>query len=463
MYPEFGPLRRELYGRHMDFFRLGAAHRERLFLAANRIGKTEGAGGYETTLHLTGHYPPWWEGRRFDRPVRVWIAGKTNETTRDILQAKMLGHVQGSGTNKRVSGTGLIPAEAIAGRPTWKQGIPDLVDTIQIKHASGGTSTLGIKCYKQGRGSFEGTEQDVIWLDEEPPMDIYSECLVRTMTTQGLILLTFTPLEGLSDVVMSFLPDGDMPDTGILEHAGRTRKAVVMATWDDVPHLSAQDKAELLAGFPPYQRDARSKGIPALGSGVIYPVPESDYLVDPFQLPAFWPRAYGFDVGWNRTAAIWGAWDRDTDTVYLYSEHYRAEAEPSVHADAIRGRGDWVPGAIDPAARGRSQDDGKQLLQNYLDLGLNINPADNSVEAGIYLVWQRLSAGRLKVFRSLSNWLMEARLYRRDEKGRIVKERDHLMDATRYLITTGLLHATTPPRDIPNVSGHAPLDPTYGY
>jgi len=162
-------------------------------------------------------------------------------------------------------------------------------------------------------------------------------------------------------------------------------------------------------------------------------VPESDITVGDFPLPEHWPRAYGLDVAWNRTAAVWGALNRDTDVLYLYSEHYRGEAEPSVHAQAIRSRGEWIHGAIDPAARGRSQVDGRQLLQMYTELGLKLHVADNSVETGIYRLWQRLSSGRLKVFSSLRNWLEEFRLYRRDEKGRVVKDRDHLLDATRYL------------------------------
>jgi phage terminase large subunit-like protein len=199
-YPDEGPLRRELYPKHLEFFQAGAKYRERCFMAANRIGKTEGAGGYETTLHLTGHYPHWWQGKRFDRSVRWWVAGKTNETTRDIVQRKLLGP-------KDSPGTGLIPYEVI-GRITWKQGVQDLVDTVQIKHETGDWSLLGFKSYQQGRDSFEGTEQDGIWLDEEPPVDIYGECLIRTATTHGLIMLTFTPLEGMSETVMSFLPDG---------------------------------------------------------------------------------------------------------------------------------------------------------------------------------------------------------------------------------------------------------------
>src|SRR4030095_5337189 len=208
---------------------------------------------------------------------------------------------------------------------------------------------------------------------------------------------------------------------------------LTLCTWQQVPHLSPEVQDELLATYPAYQRDARSKGIPALGSGAIYPVSESDIAVPDFELPAHWPRAYGLDVGWNRTAAVWGALNRDSDCLYLYSEHYRGEAEAVIHTEAIKARGAWIPGAIDPSARGRSQIDGRQLMQMYIDLGLQLNDADNAVESGIYQLLMRLSTGRLKVFKSLQSWLSEFRLYRRDEKGRIIKERDPLMDASRYL------------------------------
>ena len=178
-------------------------------MAANRIGKTFGAGGYETAVHLTGIYPDWWEGRRFKRRVRAWAAGKTNETTRDIVQQTLLGNVI-QGPRKYFDGTGVIPGHLIAAI-TWKQGVTDLADTVRIVHSTGQYSELGFKSYQQGRGSFEGTSREVIWLDEEPPEDVYGECLIRTATTDGITMLTFTPLEGMSAVVMSFLPKEMQP------------------------------------------------------------------------------------------------------------------------------------------------------------------------------------------------------------------------------------------------------------
>lgn len=237
-------------------------------------------------------------------------------------------------------------------------------------------------------------------------------------------------------------------------------KFTVMATWDDVPHLNEKDKKDLWNSIPPFQRDARTKGIPQLGSGAIYPIAEEEIICEPFDIPKFWPRSYGMDVGWNRTSVVWQAWDQESDTVYFYSEHHRSGAEPAVHAAAVRARGDWIPGVIDPSARGRSQVDGSRLVEIYSDLGLYLQFADNSVDAGLLAVWGRLSDGRLKVFKTLQNWRSEYRMYRRDDKGKIVKKDDHLMDASRYLLMSGLQLASLPPLSRDEESRHQFSDPT---
>jgi len=236
---------------------------------------------------------------------------------------------------------------------------------------------------------------------------------------------------------------------------------VVQAGWKDVPHLGEKDIQDMSRSIAPHQLEARMNGTPSLGSGAIYPVPEEDVVIEPFQIPAWFPRVYGLDVGWNRTAAIWCAHDRENDTLYLYSEHYRGQAEVPVHAKAIRMRGTWIPGVIDTAARGRSQTDGRSLWSLYDEEGLILHKADKAVEAGLMEMLDRLSTGRLKVFSTLQHWLAEYRLYRRDEKGRVVKENDHLMDATRYM-AMGIHHAETQPRDN-DITPTVAADPTAGY
>jgi len=462
-FPDAGPFRRELYTGAMEFFRGGFSYPERLLLGGNRVGKTDAA-AYEVVLHLTGLYPDWWEGRRFSHPVEVWASGDTATTTRDIQQLALYGPIP---TAPR---TGMIPAHLIK-HASAKTSIPNAVETVWVKHASGGDSSIQFKSYDQRRLAFQGTSKHVIWLDEECPDDIYTECLLRTLTCGGITMVTFTPVEGLTPFLQSWLEhavmfqdrdvenpqaadamvfsgadeeppaDVDGRETSEAEEAlpiARRQKLVVMIAWDEVPHLSKAAQDQMLSEIPVYQRAARTRGIPNLGSGVIYPIPEEDIKIAPFKIPDHWPRGYGMDVGWNWTVALWGAYDRETSTWYLYHEHYRSHAEPPVHAAGIKGVGDWIPGRIDPAANGRSQVDGRQLMQLYLDLGLQIDFAPNGVEAGIYNVWTAMTAGQVKVFSTLRHFFTEYRMYRRDAKGRVIKKNDHEMDCLRYLLASGV-------------------------
>lgn len=218
--------------------------------------------------------------------------------------------------------------------------------------------------------------------------------------------------------------------------------------WLDCPHLSEQQIAEQIASTPPYQLDARSKGIPILGKGKVYALDENDYITTPFEIPSYWPQAYGMDADWNRTAVVWGAWDKQSDIVYGWSEHFGGQMPPAVHADAIRSRGAWMVGAMDPSTHGKiSPLDGKRLSEAYLDLGLDLVNADNAVEAGIFSVYQRMSAGRLKIFSTCTKLRSQLLIYRRGDDGRVIKEQDDLPDALRYLIMTGMFHASVEPLD----------------
>lgn len=198
LYPESGPLRRELYSKHLEFFKAGAIHQERAAIAGNRCGKTI-MSCFETAVHLTGLYPKWWEGKRFNHAVEWWAAGETSETTRDILQFELLGPLD-------QLGTGMIPKDRIIGDPTRRRGVADAVDTVRVRHVSGGISSLGFKSYDQGREKFQGTAKHGISLDEEPDSSVYFECLARLMTTGGLMICTFTPLLGMSEIVQLFMP-----------------------------------------------------------------------------------------------------------------------------------------------------------------------------------------------------------------------------------------------------------------
>ena len=437
-------------------------------------GKTTVA-AYELVCHATGSYPDFWTGRRFDKPVDIWVAGDTAGTARDILQTALLGPTS---TIETREWSGMIPRTMVYD-VSRKPGVPLAVSSIWVRHTTGGVSTIEVKSFDQKRESFQGTTKAMCWLDEEPPEDIYGECLMRTMTSDGLMLVTFTPLQGLTPFIASWLEQSvvevlderghselrpaksevfkgievaDLPDESDFKGAEAPKEEkgtryIVMASWDDAPHLTREQKDAMLLEFPIHQRDARSKGIPALGSGVIYPIPEGDIRVAPFEVPDSWPRAYALDIdagaGW--TAALWGAHDRTSNVYYIYDCYKRSHAEPVIHAEAIKARGKWIPGVADAAALLVTAGDVEQMLSVYRRLGLDIVLPKKGVEAAIFQVWELLSAGRLKVFASCEAFFEEFRLYRRDGKGRIVKQHDHLCDCLSYLVVTGFPRAKTKP------------------
>lgn len=450
MYPETGPLRRELYGKHMEFFGASKTHSETLMLSANRSGKTT-CGAYATALHLTGDYPSWWPGRKFSAPTVGWVCNTSGTKVRDINQLELLGP-------PGQFGTGMIPGDAIVTTKS-KSGIADGVEIIYVRHKSGGVSRAILKSYQEGREGFQGERPNFIWPDEEPPGDIDEEMSMRLMSTVpgqpgGIKYITFTPLEGYTAVVKSYL-ESDDPD-----------KFVVKMGWRHAPHLSQDEIDKMSRKYLPSQLRARSEGEPSMGMGAVYPVEDVDLLlVDPFQIPPQWPRWYGMDVG--KTAVIWFAWDRDADVMYLWDEYFSEVYNPALHALAIKARGEWMNGTVDPSSLQSSQHDGAKLIETYRKLGLKLVTAENAVESGIQDVWMRLSTGRLKIFKTLTGWREEFGRYHRRKvetvfgvQDKIVKKDDHRMDSTRYGVVSGPAIAKCNPLSAPKLI--KPIRPGYG-
>lgn len=217
----------------------------------------------------------------------------------------------------------------------------------------------------------------------------------------------------------------------------------VIAGWNDVPHLTEAMKEQFLESVPPSHRAVRTEGQPHLGSGQIWPVPEEDVACDPITIPKHWPKGFGLDTGWKDTGVVFCALHPEADILYIYSVYKRGLVEHPVHAAAIQSKGAWIPGVGDAAARNLK--DGRQFIQMYRDFGIDLELANKAVETGIGEVWTRLSSGRLKVFSTCDKWFDEFRTYIRDEKGQVVKRDDHLMDATRYMVMSGIQRMKRPP------------------
>ena len=398
------------------FHNQGQTFKERLFLAGNRCGKTH-AGAVEMAMHLTGLYPKWWQGKKFENAIQAWAASNTSESTRDILQKAYIGEFS-KGT------LGTIPAHLIE-KITYKRGVTGCVDTVYVKHKNGGVSVLGFKSYDQGREKFQGTSRHFIHLDEEPDMRLYEECLLRTLDVGGLLILTMTPLKGMTDICQHFLNNQS------------NERAVVQASWNDALHLTEMEKERLRKTLRPHELEAREKGVPSLGAGKVYPVLESSILVPKFQVPKHYQKTFAIDFGWsNPTAIVWGAKNPETNTVYIYDAYAMSEKTPAEHSLIIKQK-HVLNGVCDPAGLGANQSDGKNIISQYLTHGVSLTAADNQVESGIMQVLEAFENGQLKVMNHLENWLNEFRLYRRTEAGKVFKKNDHLMDATRYLWVSG--------------------------
>jgi len=423
------------YRKQIEFHRLGTEYRERLLMAANQVGKTVAAGA-EVAMHLTGRYPNWWKGRVFDRPVAGWAAGVTAEATRDNPQRILLGR-------PNAWGTGMIPKNAFAEQPTLNRSVADGVDTLIVRHGGGGDiqsgeSILQFKNYNQGREKFQGETLDFGWCDEEPPEDVYIEFLTRLQAKEdAIMLMTFTPLQGMSLVVKRFMVDK------------KVGTIIVSMTLEDAEHYSEERRKEIEESYPEHLRDAKARGIPVLGSGAVFPIPEQQIAVQPFELPAHWPRLAGIDFGFDHpTAVSWLALDRDTDTTYLYATHGAKRQPVAVHASAIRAKGDWIPVAW-PKDGNNETAAGPALAKQYRDEGINMlaehatlpeNPggkAENtptsrvSLEGSVGQMLASMIGGTFKVFSTCGPWIEEFRLYHRKD-GIIVKEMDDYLDSSRY-------------------------------
>ena len=433
------------YLKQIEFHKAGKIAIERLFLAGNRTGKTYCA-CVEVAMHLTGNYPDNWDGHKFDHGITAWVASENYEITRNVLQSMLVGGYSQDGTFKN----GLIHKNLIL-KKSMLSGVSGAIDHVHIKHASGNVSTLYFKSYKQGREKFQGARCHLIHLDEEPPKDIYTECLLRLQDVdgkgQGRLILTMTPLKGYTEMMSYFLQYNNSGDDII-----RTDPEIVVngkyyiqASWDDNPYLSQESKNQLRATLKQHELEARERGIPSIGSGLVYQVPESEFLVDPIEIPKYWPRVFGMDVGFFApTAVVFIAHDRDNDIIYIYKEYSVSEKTAAQHAYSLLIMGcDWIPGICDPAVNQGSQRDGERLIDDYAKAGIRLEKGRYAKELAIDSVLERIRNGRFKVFNTCKKFMEEWRGYSRDERGKIIKGRDHLMNALEFVITDGLKMAKT--------------------
>jgi phage terminase large subunit-like protein len=437
------------YPKQSEFFSGGTMFRERGLFGGTQVGKTE-TGAFEMACHLTGEYPEWWEGRRWDRAVRAWGVGENMKMCRDILQRKLCGEPG----DVAAFGSGMIPKEAfvdgMAGQTLAHGSEKNAFDTIYVRHVSGGVSVMRFRTYSQGPVALQGESLDIVWLDEDPADDaIYSECLARTAATGGMLYITFTPLTK---------PGGSTSHRYLQEFS--PQRTFVKFGLKHIPsngHIKPEDRAALIASYPTHERAARVDGEPMLGQGRIYLTPEENIIEDgdPVSWPTYWCWGWAMDLGISSThpwAGVLMCHDVQADVLHVVAELRISGQTPGVHVSMMRqvemrifGHHMNIPVAYPADAGTRDKGSGEALKNIYKQFQLRMMPhhathprqsnqtsaSSVSVEAGIQEINVREGAGKWKVQRSCPMWLEERRGYHRKDN-EVVKIRDDLLDASRY-------------------------------
>lgn len=440
----------------LNFHQATKDHQECMVMAANRSGKSYSCGAAAVTYHLTGLYPDWWEGKRFDRPVLAWTGSPTNETSRDIVQKELLG-----GIDKETKGTGSVPRHLIYGTPRTKQaGVSGVVDSFKVRHVSGGISECVLKTYEQGWRKWQGAKPQVVWLDEEPEDNelqgkIYTEALTRLLTENGIMLVTFTPLLGQTRLVLHYL---DKKSGVYLDGA----------TWDDAPHLNKDERVRLAGSYPDHEVEARTMGIPMMGEGAIFTVPESEVTCHPFPIPNHFARIKGIDFGIDHPAGLCDiAYDRDNDIIYVTRSWKKSGSDISTHAEKINAKEPWVPVSWphDGLKRAPNTKGGNLKIKDmYRDAGVRLlgRSARYQNDVGgaqgqwpvIEEIKHREETGGIKYFKTCVDLLTERRNYHTKD-GKINSIRDDCLKsmfyavmmkrfATTQKITSNVIHTPQP-------------------
>lgn len=452
-FPDDGPFARHHYPKHIEAIEATAHNDVFSVFGGNRTGKTTLL-AYIVSCWLTGKYPPWWKGRVFQKPTTGWIVSQTSVTIVRALQIYLIG-ASGEG--------GLIPRSNLL-NVQYSPNALGMAHRIQVRHEPTGlTSDLYVKTYDMGWKRFQSDTIDFAVLDEEPPAKVYSESATRSATTNGITLLGFTALDGVTPLVAHLLPEF----AGAEEMDGEAeplRRGHVFIGWDDVPYsqISKEKRKNLAASYLPHERDARMKGIPSIGTGLIYPVGHEQFVVDADTAmkawrgptpPKHWPRIAAADPGGTpkgdgRTAALWAAYDEDSDCLWIYAEYYARFSPITSHVHAWAKKGNWIPFCIDPA--GANITDGKAVYAEYvsemreLNKDWPVHKADKRWSLGRAELYDRMTSERCKVLSTCTNFLAEHRGYARNENNQIIGV-CHLLDCARYLVR-GARHAALPPQ-----------------
>ncbi|MEZ9705455.1 terminase family protein [Vibrio breoganii] len=442
-----------------QFYSAGANVKRRFLCAANRIGKSFSE-SMEMAMHLTGRYPKDWKGHKFTKPILGWAVGITGDSTRKVLQKELFGTPLGK--DNETIGTGSIPRDCIDFEYLEKDG--HLIRNCKVKwHDEDGNhkgySTLEFRSTQQGEHVLMGATVDFIWLDEEDPYKstkIYSQCVTRTATTGGHVVITATPENGLTELVDMFMTneDGDLYWQN--------------ATWDDAPHLSEEAKRELLASIPVWQHDMRARGIPLSGEGIVFPISQDRIVTDPLDIDNWDSILWSLDITHkgkegNDPTVLSLCVKKGADDYYIaHQETFMTGGDERAVAAYLSTHIYKNAPVIIPHDAGGAEGYGAVLkglganvqpetffnpAQILSSMGTNsVKPKPNDIDNGLHALNDLLDKGQLKIDRRCSNLLREITTYSRTGKkgeGAFRGKDDHI-DSFRYGIVSLIGHRGIP-------------------
>jgi phage terminase large subunit-like protein len=423
----WGP--KEFYPPQLKFFADGARYHQRLVRGGNQVGKSF-ACAFEVALHLTGQYPAWWNGRRFDKPTRGWIIGPTAQLVRDGPQRQVC-------TRQGEFGSGTIPLAAFASRPVMIPGGTGGIDTLTTHHATNGErdgqSSATFKSFEMRAEKLQAESIDWIWVDERCSEEIYSELLARTTATDGIVFMSYTPLKGGGELTYRFLNEysPDRSDTRIEAHHAR--------------HISAERRAQMEDSYLPHERDARIHGIPQLGIAKVFPFP-IDTLMRAFNpdtdIRSWAGWIVGIDFGYGHPfAAALCAWVHDLDEFYVVDGFRMDRAEAFYHVKRIAGlcRGLRVPVSWPHDGHQHERGSGEAIADVYRRLGAPMlgthaqnRGGGHHLEPTIEEMCGYMKRGAFAIASHMTELAEELLNYHRDEDYKVVPLRDDLISAVRY-------------------------------
>jgi len=417
----------KMYEWQQQFCDATSDHFECCLMAANQVGKTM-TGTAIDAVHATGDYPDDWKGHRFAFPPLIWCLGYSMEKTRDLLQTALFGAYNGEWEG------GLIPKERIVGHES-AGGTPNAMRTVSVAHRTGGTSTVQFWSYSQGQHALMGDVIDWFHFDEEPrDQSIRPQVLTRTINGDrgkgGRGIYTLTPENGRTELVVALM-DNRTPSQFFMQKG-----------WDDAPHITPEKAKRMLATYPEYQRDMRTKGIPMLGHGRIYDLADDFITCDPVAVQDHWFVINGMDFGWDHPQAhIQLVEDRDNEIFYVTRAWKQSKVSANDAWGAVKTWAEGVPTAWPhDGLQGEKARHGSVVQRaHYSAAGFKMlhdhatwPEGGNSVEPGLYGINDSMRKGKFKICRGLIELLLEISQYHRDPHGKIVKAGDDLLDALRY-------------------------------